>query len=103
MEKTPKTILATENDLYLEQDVHPFDEGNQVLSEPHPVLVDGIKGTAAVGSLGGYSTRIRILLEEEHPDLGKEFQTKYFMFKEPGLCLWGHDGKTFRIEKVVSA
>lgn len=101
MEKTPKTILATENDLYLEQDVHPFDEGNQVLSEPHPVLVDGIKGTAAVGSLGGYSTRIRILLEEKHPDLGKEFQTKYFMFKEPGVCLWGHDEKTFKIEKMI--
>jgi len=101
MEKTPKTIPATENDLYLEQDVHPFDEGNHVLSEPHSVLVDGIKGTAAVGSLGGYSTRIRILLEKEHPDIGKEFQTKYFMFKEPGVCLWGHDEKTFKIEKII--
>lgn len=101
MEKTPKTILATEKDLYLDQDAHPFDESQQSLSDPHPVLVDGIKGTAAVGSLGGYSTRIRILLEEEHPDLGKEFQTKYFMFKEPGVCLWGHDEKTFKIEKMI--
>lgn len=103
MEERSKTIPATEKDLYLEQDAHPFDESQSSLSEPHVVLVDGIKGTAAVGSLGGYSTRLRILLEEEHPDFGKEFQTKYFMFKEPGLCLWGHDGKTFTIEKVVSA
>ena len=103
MEERTKTIPATEKDLYLEQDAHPFDESQSSLSEPHAVLVDGIKGTAAVGSLGGYSTRLRILLEEEHPDFGKEFQTKYFMFKEPGLCMWGHDEKTFTIEKVVTA
>ena len=99
MEGTSKTIPATEKDLYLEQDAHPFDESKSSLSEPHSVLVDGIKGTAAVGSLGGYSTRLQILLEEEHPDFGKEFQTKYFMFKEPGLCLWGHDGKPSRLRK----
>jgi len=103
MEEPSKTVLVTEKDLYLDQDVHPFDESQHSLSEPHAVLVDGIKGTAAVGSLGGYSTRLRILLEEEHPDFGKEFQTKYFMFKEPGICLWGHDGKTFKIEKVLTA
>ena len=103
MEEPTKTIPATEKDLYLDQDVHPFDESQHSLSEPHAVLVDGIKGTAAVGSLGGYSTRLRILLEEEHPDFGKEFQTKYFMFKEPGICLWGHHGKTFKIEKVLTA
>jgi hypothetical protein len=103
MEKESKTILATEKDLYLEQDVHRFDEVEHVLSEPHPVRVDGIKGTAAVGSLGGYSTRIRILLEKEHPDLGKEFQTKYFKFIKPGVCLWGHDEKTFTIEKFIDA
>jgi len=103
MEERTKTIPATEKDLYLDQDVHPFDESQHSLSEPHAVLVDGIKGTAAVGSLGGYSTRLRILLEEEHPDFGKEFQTKYFMFKEPGLCMWGHHEKTFKIEKVLTA
>ena len=103
MEERTKTIPATEKDLYLEQDAHPFDESQSSLSELHTVLVDGIRGTAAVGSLGGYSTRLRILLEEEHPDFGKEFQTKYFMFKEPGLCMWGHDEKTFKIEKVVTA
>lgn len=103
MEQRTKTIPATEKDLYLDQDVHPFDESQPSLSELHTVLVDGIKGAAAVGSLGGYSTRLRILLEDEHPDFGKEFQTKYFMFKEPGLCMWGHDEKTFKIEKVVTA
>lgn len=103
MEEPTKTIPATEKDLYLDQDVHPFDESKPSLSDFHTVLVDGIKGTAAVGSLGGYSTRLRILLEEEHPDFGKEFQTKYFMFKEPGLCMWGHHEKTFKIEKVLTA
>ena len=38
-----------------------FDE------QMHPVLVDGIKGKACTGTLGGYSERIRINLEEEHP------------------------------------
>ncbi len=103
MEERTKTIPATEKDLYLDQDGHPFDESKLSLSDFHTVLVDGIKGTAAVGSLGGYSTRLRILLEDEHPDFGKEFQTKYFMFKEPGLCMWGHYEKTFTIEKVVTA
>ena len=31
MEKESKTILATEKDLYLEQDVHRFDEVEHVL------------------------------------------------------------------------
>ena len=47
----------------------------------HPVLVDGIKGVATTGTLGTYSDRIVLSLEEEHPDLGKEFGTKHFIFK----------------------
>ena len=70
-------------------------------SEPHSVLVDGIRGQAAVGSFGTWSTRIRIVLEQEHPELGKEFMTKYFQFIEPGIVHWGHYGQSFQILKTL--
>ena len=92
---------GTEENLRLEVDAHPFDTERQPVSPPHPVLVDGIRGTACVGSLGGYSTRIALELEEEHPDLGREFATKYFMINSPGVVEWGHDGKSFTIEKII--
>jgi len=100
LDKKYNTMPATEENLKLESDYSPFDNENRVLSEPHAVLVDGIIGKACVGSLGTYSTRISITLEEEHPELGKEFITKYFIFKEPGLVSWGHEEKIFRIEKI---
>ena len=97
------TIPATEENLRTENDVHPFDEDLPEKLEPtmHPVLVDGIKGVATTGNLGTYSERIKINLEEEHLDLGRDFQTKYYMFLEPGKVLWGHDEKTFTIHKII--
>ena len=100
-----KTILATEKDLMIENDVHPFDEDLPKTvnfdEQMHPVLVDGIKGKACTGTLGSYSERIRINLEKEHPELGRDFQTKYYMFLEPGKVLWGHEKKTFTIYKII--
>jgi len=99
------TIPATEKDLMIENDVHPFDEDLPKTvnfhEQMHPVLIDGIKGKACTGTLGGYSERIRIILEEEHPDLGSDFQTKYYMFLEPGKVLWGHKEKTSTIHKII--
>ena len=99
------TIPATEENLTLEVDRHMVDsQSTEPLPEPTPpysVLVDGIRGEAAVGSFGTWSTRIRIVLEEEHPELGKEFMTKYFQFTEPGVVRWGHYGQSFRIEKIL--
>ena len=97
------TIPATEENLRTENDVHPFDEDlpKKLDLTMHPVLVDGIKGVATTGTLGTYSDRIVLSLEEEHPELGKEFGTKYFIFKEPGLVMWGHSEKTFQIHKIV--
>ncbi|RJV01449.1 MAG: hypothetical protein DWC06_02560 [Candidatus Poseidoniales archaeon] len=104
-EEKIETIPATEESLMIENDVHPFDEDLpktvNFFEQMHPVLVDGIKGKACTGTLGTYSDRIRINLEEEHPELGTDFQTKYFIFKEPGLVLWGHNESTFKIEKIV--
>ena len=94
-----KTVLGTEENLRLLRDATPFSPGE--ISDPHPVLVDGIRGMASVGSHGAYSDRIYITLEEEHPDLGREFGTKYFLFDEPGVVRWGHEGKHFTIEKIV--
>ena len=100
-----KTKPATEKDLQVEQDATPFDQDLPKTvnyeEQMQPVLVDGIKGEACIGTLGTYSERIRIVLEKEHPDLGKDFQTKYYMFVEPGKVLWGHDKKTFKIEVIV--
>lgn len=100
MEKN--TIPATEEALKLDIDDHPMaDQRPRELSPFHPVVIDGILGTAAVGSLGGYSTRIAITLETPHPDLGTEFGTKSFQFLQPGVVMWGHDGKQFTIQKIV--
>ena len=96
-----KTEPGTEQNLSLEVDTHPFDTEWNIPSPFHPVLVDGIRGIAAVGCLGGYSTRIAVELEEEHPDLGRMFATKYFLLDTPGLVQWGHDGKSFTIEKII--
>jgi hypothetical protein len=52
MEK--ETIPATEESLQLEVDDHPMNTSRPAqFSAFHPVLIDGIKGTAAVGSMGG--------------------------------------------------
>jgi hypothetical protein len=97
------TIPATEDNLKLEEDVHPFDQDlpKTVEFKLHPVIVDGILGQACVGTLGAYSQRIRINLAEEHPELGSDFQTKYYIFTEPGKVTWGHSGASFTIEKII--
>ena len=97
------TIPATEDNLKLEEDVHPFDADlpKTVEFKLHPVIVDGILGQACVGTLGAYSQRIRINLAEEHPELGSDFQTKYYIFTEPGKVTWGHSGASFTIEKII--
>ena len=97
------TIPATEDNLKLEEDVHPFDADlpKTVDFKLHPVIVDGILGQACVGTLGAYSQRIRINLAEEHPELGSDFQTKYYIFTEPGKVTWGHSGASFTIEKII--
>ena len=97
------TIPATEENLKLEEDVHPFDQDlpKTVEFKLHPVIVDGILGQACVGTLGAYSQRIRINLAEEHPELGSDFQTKYYIFTEPGKITWGHYGASFTIEKII--
>ena len=97
-----QTIPATEENLCLEHDINRFDENPpKQLSQRHPVIVDNIKGVACIGYLGTFSTRINISLENEHPELGKDFQTKYFMFTEPGHVNWGHYGQSFKIQKIV--
>ena len=62
------------------------------------VSVDGHKAKCAMGPFGAYSTRINFSFENEHPELGKDFQTKYFKFKKPGVVSWGFDGKVFKVE-----
>jgi hypothetical protein len=101
MEK--ETIPATEESLQLEVDDHRMNAPNPArLSAFHPVLVDGIEGTAAVGAMGGYSTRLVFQLETPHPDFGVDFGTKHFRFLEPGLVEWGHDGKQFTLLKIIN-
>jgi len=96
-----RTEPGTEQNLSLESDAHPFDAEPVVPSPPHPVLVDGICGVAAIGSHGTYSTRIKVWLSEEHPELGRTFSTKYFRIDEPGRVDWGHQGQSFTIEKIL--
>lgn len=95
------TEPGTEQNLALEADAHPFDAEAVAPSPPHPVLVDGICGVAAIGTHGTYSTRIKVWLSEEHPELGRTFATKYFRIEEPGRVEWGHHGQSFTIEKIL--
>lgn len=98
----PHTVPATQENLQLEVDDHPMAESRpERVSDSHPVLVDGIVGTAAVGCFGAYSLRLVVQLESEHPDLGTEFGTKHFRFVEPGLVEWGGEPKRFRLLKMV--
>ncbi|MBT3970848.1 MAG: gamma-glutamylcyclotransferase [Euryarchaeota archaeon] len=99
-----KTCPATEADLIVQNDIHGFDPNPH--SDPpimHDVLVDGQPAKAGVGSFGAYSTRIVLVFDPPHPEWGDEFATKYFIFddKELGVVNWGHDGKSFHIEKIV--
>ena len=101
MEK--ETIPATEENLQLEVDDHRMNTTHPSrLSAIHTVLLDGIEGTAAVGAMGGYSTRLVFQLETPHPDFGVDFGTKHFLFLGPGLVEWGHDGKQFTMLKIIN-
>ena len=74
------TIAATENSLMIENDVHPFDEDLpktvNFFEQMHPVLVDGIKGKACTGTLGGYSDRIRIIFGRRASRLRNRFSNQ---------------------------
>ena len=106
MEKNHRfnTVPATEENLTLEIDSHPFNPApSEEISDDFDVIVDGYIGKAGVGCYGGYSTRIRIKLNEEHPKIGREFVTKYFRFIEPGKLVWGHyDDNTLMVEKIIN-
>ena len=101
MKNEQTTEPATEQNLSLESDANTFDAEPVTPSKPHPVLVDGICGVAAIGTHGTYSTRIKVWLSEEHPELGRTFSTKYFRIEEPGRVDWGHQGQSFTIEKIL--
>ena len=93
---------ASYQSLLVDNDHSPFTqtgvEGEAIL---HPVLVDGIPGKAGIGSFGAFSGRIKVILEQPHPELQTEFQTKYFTFTAPGKVEWGHHGQSFEILKQV--
>ena len=102
--ETNSTIPATEENLSLEVDRHMMDQqSTEPLSEPsppHSVIVDGIRGEAAIGYFGTWSPRISILLEEKHPELGEMFMTKYYQITEPGVLILRGFKKTFQIVKI---
>jgi len=79
------TEPVTEENLRLLMDPHPFDHEQQAISAPYPALVDGIRALASIGGHGGYSDRIVISLEKDHPELGREFATKYYRIDTPGV------------------
>ena len=105
MTTPPNTVLGTEENLRLEVDPHPLGpRSHRTLepSSPHDVLVDGLRGKASVGCHGGYSERIVVTLEEDHPEIGRSFSTKSFLFLEPGRVGWGHEGRSFGILKIIN-
>ena len=93
-----RTEPGTEQNLALESDAHPFDMSRSYL--PSSVLVDSICGWPPLARRT-YSTRIKVWLSEEHPELGRTFSTKYFRIEEPGRVDWGHQGQSFAIQKIL--
>ena len=103
--ETNFTIPATEENLALEVDRHMMDsQSTEPLPEPsppHSVIIDGIRGEAAIGYFGTWSPRISIVLEEKHPELGVKFMTKYYMITEPGVLSLRGFKQTFHIVKTL--
>ena len=99
------TIPATEENLQLEVDRHMMQQASKEPlpepSPPHPVIVDGIRGEAAIGYFGTWSPRISIVLEEEHHELGEKFMTKYYQIREPGVLMLRGFKQTFQIMKTL--
>ena len=96
-------VPVSGEDLVLVSKFNRFDE--QYVSDHGPLIpvwVDGIKGKAGIGTFGAFSDRLKIVLEEAHPELGKEFQTKYFSFDQPGQVIWGHHGQSFQILRTAN-
>jgi hypothetical protein len=61
------------------------------------VLIDGAPGECLMLSGGWSSDKVLLVFDEPHPEFGPEFATKYFLFPEPGVLSWGHEGRSFRV------
>ena len=101
IQKDERSRPATEDDLRLpvEQDHSPMATTSQEASMVH-ALVDGHPCRAAVGQLGGWSTRVIFLFDSEAsvPEgMTREFRTKHFQFTSPGVMAWGHEGRTVTV------
>ena len=97
------TRPAKEEDLIVPNGNHAMNPSDGTPYKLRPALVDGMPANVGVDAFGGYSERIRIVFEQEHAIHGHGFQTKYFMIhdKQPGICHWGHQGESFKIEVYV--
>ena len=65
------------------------------------VEVDGHSAACFLHDRVWYSTKVVILFDEEHPRWGEYFTTKYFMFNDPGMMNWGHNGECMKIDAIL--
>ena len=70
--------------------------------EPLDVIVDGHPATCMIVAVAWRSTGIVISFNPPHPRWGNEFGTKYFLFQQPGVMKWGHDGETMQITHFIN-
>ena len=88
MEKNHRfnTVPATEENLTLEIDSHPFNPAPSEISDDFDIRVDSYIGKAGVGCYGGYSTRMNNI---ERGTSENRHDLRLFRFIEPGNLVWG--------------
>ena len=89
--RNPKTTAITE-------EMIPVVVGNDEIRTVS-VIVDGHSAECFLHDTLFYTTKVVILFDEDHPQWGEYFTTKYFMFNEPGKMHWGH-GDEYMVMKV---
>ncbi len=80
-----------------EPDIPIVGTDEEIEDKSMAVLFDGHKGRCFIWSNGWHSEKIIIVFDDEHPHFGKEWGTKYYMIKEPGVLSFGHHGETLEI------
>ena len=88
--QNPKTTAITE-------EMIPIVVGNDERRAVR-VTVDGHPAECFLHDRVFYSTKVVIIFDEDHPRWGEYFTTKYFIFNEPGMMNWGHNGECMKID-----
>ena len=83
-----------------EPDIPLRGENDSLEDKSIRVMFDGLKGRCFISSIPWRSEAIIVVFDEEHPQFGKEFGTKYYFIDTPGVLGYGHEGKSIEIYSI---